>query len=760
MTAARGRYAGTLALCALVVAWWGVRSLAPGARVTIVSLDLRNYFLPLYEAFYTRVASGRLPLWNPYQLCGLPWIGTVQGGFFYPPHALYLLFPPRVALAVSGLGHLLLAALSTATLARAVGLEWPAAALSATVFTLRGALPAYIFWPTILEPAAWLPLGALAVLRLARGGGRRDIVLLAVASGMTILAGAPQLTVFLGYAWATLLPASLAGAGAPLRRWPAASARFAVGLGLGGLLGAAAFLPGVEMARVAIRPAGQIAVAKMYVFGYAGFGIARQAISGGSASSALLGVSLACAGALVRRHRALAIWALAVGGLAVGFAIGPASPLFPVYLALPGLGVFRAPQRIMILADFALALLAGMGLDALVRRLRETAGTPARLPLAAPPLGCALLLAAYLGRHHAYVPALLAVGTAAVLVAAASGRAGARLVAGLLLALGALEVLVLAPGAEPLPYDAASAAAYREHADTYETLARLQGPDRVWILNPWQGPKLAQKLASLYRVRAIDDYESLNLRRQAEFLTYAMEGATEPRAPNRFFQGRLVLPLVASGPVPLATRRRLLDLAALRLIAIEERMLDAFASAAVRAIADAGLVREPSPGHGMALFRNPHALPRAFVVYRTRPAPPAEELLRRLSDPGFDPLVESFVEGDPGFVAAADAPARGEAATFVRDEEEVVEVEATAAAPGLLVLADSFYPGWRATVDGATVPIFATNHLFRGVPLAAGRHRVRFEYAARSERLGLLASVLAAAILGVMIVRARRADPA
>src|SRR5919197_2269538 len=117
VTAARGRYAGTLALCALVVAWWGVRSLAPGARVTIVSLDLRNYFLPLYEAFYTHVASGRLQLWNPYQLCGLPWIGTVQGGFFYPPHALFLLFPPRVALAVSGLGHLLLAALSTATLA-------------------------------------------------------------------------------------------------------------------------------------------------------------------------------------------------------------------------------------------------------------------------------------------------------------------------------------------------------------------------------------------------------------------------------------------------------------------------------------------------------------------------------------------------------------------------------------------------------------------------------------------------------------------
>jgi hypothetical protein len=112
---------------------------------------------------------------------------------------------------------------------------------------------------------------------------------------------------------------------------------------------------------------------------------------------------------------------------------------------------------------------------------------------------------------------------------------------------------------------------------------------------------------------------------------------------------------------------------------------------------------------------NPHALPRAFVTYRARTAPgDPDALLGIMSDPTFDPLVESFVEGPSPFAAAADAPPRGHPAAFVRDDETEVELEVTLERPGLVVLADSFYPGWHATVNGVPAPIVATNHLFRG----------------------------------------------
>jgi hypothetical protein len=153
------------------------------------------------------------------------------------------------------------------------------------------------------------------------------------------------------------------------------------------------------------------------------------------------------------------------------------------------------------------------------------------------------------------------------------------------------------------------------------------------------------------------------------------------------------------------------------------------------------------------IFENPSALPRAYVTYRVLPAPrDVERLLAAISRPGYDPLAVTYVEGEVPGVVPAGAP-RGHAAQFVRDDEEEVELEATLERPGLVVLADSFYPGWRATVDGVPAPILAANHLFRGVPAGPGTHRVRFVYAPASLRLG--AACTAAALLAVLVLLRR-----
>jgi hypothetical protein len=250
-------------------------------------------------------------------------------------------------------------------------------------------------------------------------------------------------------------------------------------------------------------------------------------------------------------------------------------------------------------------------------------------------------------------------------------------------------------------------------------------------------PERALKLAMRYGVRTIDDYEPLAPRRQSEYFTYFGEGATELHRPPWLFAGAVPSFEPPPGVPPLATRRRLLDLTATRFVVVPAGLPKARPEIGAF-LRDAGFVPgAPLAREDPAVFENPHALPRAFVVYRTRPAPDTPALLATLARDDFDPLVESFVDAG----TTTDGP-RGAPARVVADEEKAVEIDATLAQPGLVVLADAYYPGWRATVDGTPAPIVATNHLFRGVPAPAGPHRVRLEYRPASVALGALASLV------------------
>ena len=81
---------------------------------------------------------------------------------------------------------------------------------------------------------------------------------------------------------------------------------------------------------------------------------------------------------------------------------------------------------------------------------------------------------------------------------------------------------------------------------------------------------------------------------------------------------------------------------------------------------------------------------------------------------------------------------------------ERVTVEVETGAPGYLVLGDAWYPGWRATVDGAPAPIERANLLFRAVPVPAGTHTVQFTYRPLSVTAG--ATISAAALLALFVV--------
>jgi hypothetical protein len=169
------------------------------------------------------------------------------------------------------------------------------------------------------------------------------------------------------------------------------------------------------------------------------------------------------------------------------------------------------------------------------------------------------------------------------------------------------------------------------------------------------------------------------------------------------------------------------------------------------------------------LLKNQSAFPRAWLVHSARVRKPVS--IRRLRDePGDERLAllqELLYENDAfwsnphrpvhdlhsmAFIET-DQPARlagsiahrpvapTESVTITRYEPQRVELTAVLDHPGLVILADTFYPGWRLTIDGADAPIYRANHAMRGAAVPAGTHRLVYTYEPASVRLGLRLSI-------------------
>ena len=173
-------------------------------------------------------------------------------------------------------------------------------------------------------------------------------------------------------------------------------------------------------------------------------------------------------------------------------------------------------------------------------------------------------------------------------------------------------------------------------------------------------------------------------------------------------------------------------------------------------------------GPDARVYRNPSALPRAFLVDRQVVAPSAEAARDTVADASFPvrdvAVTEQRIEG----IAQASQSSRGSGgasprlpspgdAVIVEYGEERVVVGTDADRRALLVLTDTWFPGWKASVDGRDVPIERVDYLIRGVPVPAGKHEVEFRYEPASWRAGWIVSLLALiAILGAAWVGWRR----
>jgi hypothetical protein len=149
---------------------------------------------------------------------------------------------------------------------------------------------------------------------------------------------------------------------------------------------------------------------------------------------------------------------------------------------------------------------------------------------------------------------------------------------------------------------------------------------------------------------------------------------------------------------------------------------------------------------GLKIHRNPAAFPRAWVVHEALPITRDDQIVGYLESATFDPRRQTFVRGAAPPLQKCEQP---ESATLVERESGRMVIDAQLGCRGMVIDAETYFPGWEATVDGKPAPVYEAYGFLRGVVVDAGWHRIDMRYRPKSvywggalTLLGLLGAVL------------------
>ncbi len=143
--------------------------------------------------------------------------------------------------------------------------------------------------------------------------------------------------------------------------------------------------------------------------------------------------------------------------------------------------------------------------------------------------------------------------------------------------------------------------------------------------------------------------------------------------------------------------------------------------------------------NGVNVLKNLNALPRAWIVHRIDQPPSFAELRARVDDVSFDARTTALMLGLP---PALQSCTGDEQALISKRSANSVVIDARLACRGMLILADTWYPGWIASVDGHRVPIYEAFSALRGVVMDQGQHHIEFHYRPVSALIGAFLSAI------------------
>ncbi len=682
------------------------------------SPDLVRMEAPRFQFQALRWNQHAFPLWDPYQWCGQPFLGQIVGAanpVNWPFFRLPLDKSGKIKLAVLHWYYVFLHCLGglfAYFLCRDQRRSRAASLAGGLVFALGGFFSSAP-WPEVMGGYLWTPLVFLFLLRVLRGyRPAASAALCGLFLGVAWLGGHHEIPIYVSFGVAAVWLYHMAAdrvARMRLARLAALAALVAI------LTSGFQTVPGYEYAKLAQRWVGAdhpvswgetIPYAVDTTYSYRPGSLVNLFVPYLSNDAndylGVVAVALAILGVVTSwKERGVRLFA-AVALCGLLFAMGAYNIFHGIaYAVVPLFGKARVPYRLLALCDFGAAPLAAYGLDALLARSGTWFVRRMAIGLAALGGGVyAVALAAaavhpYDPSEHVMFAALVALLLAGVLTAWQRNIATARFTTAALVCLMLAE-LGFVTGTFP----------ERARGDG-ATIAELHAYDDI-----------AGYLRSQRELVRIDFDNSFNFGdwEGIDVLTGFGAGVTSNLLLLERWKPRVQDLLGVTYTVTKTANRPEQELA----------------------------FRGSS---GLNVYRNPHAFPRAWTLHQTAAMKNTGEMQTALADPGFDlSATAPMLEAGP---ALEKCGLPDEARVMGRNAGSV-NFQARMGCRGMLVIADTWYPGWYATVDGHPARIYEPYAALRGVVVEQGFHKVEMHYRPRSVLVGGMMSV-AGILMGLVV---------
>ncbi len=750
----------------LAILWFGYELIFE-AKVPFFR-DLGPYFYPIRFSVAESFKAGEFPLWDRHMAMGFPLLADFQSAPFYPPHLVLIFLPFFDAVRLLFLFHYLISAAGSYTLARQWGYPTYLSLIAAFLFTFGGIIVSLTNVLNHFQTAVWLPWLILTGERAIRSYSGKDFLVFSGVGLVQFLAGSPELyAISLVLLCVDIVAAAKQRAGMswvrPLTLIIAANVLVAA-------VSMVQLLPTLELFLQSRRPTSipyQEATAwSLHPISLINFFILDKEVDASLFSGVRfffgrdppffisLYMGQICVFGICSwfycapRRDKYVLSSLIVIGISV--ALGRHTPIYSYLLAMPVFGLVRFPEKFVFFVYPLIILITLQGLQAFVT---EHVGTAKKtlLPLV---LILTLLLFVYLYCRF-WADDFLTVLRWSNLVEPG-------LILGVLpswlfslerqmLLLGAMFLLLLLYKQEKLSVflfrilvvvlvfiDLTSA--HRQFQFPVE-LALVTDKPKIISGPGRQNYRLFSGLPSLH--------PSVFTMRDRSF-TEVTEAVWSSFVPNiGVFYGIDYMQEIdalsrASYDIFLKTAKNFPpEKLYLLLGALNVKYITSFSPLPEGEI---HMLRYFSE-YPLWLYELRQVVPRAYVVPASEHETDPIRTLERLVSKDFDPMQNVLLE--KLLLLDNKAEFRAEA-RIVEYAKQVVHILASLDQPGMLVLADSFYPGWNAYVNGRKKPIYRANLFFRAVQLPAGTHTVEFRYEPRSFAIGAAVSIIT--LLAILLV--------